>query len=178
MILPASGGIPVEQASWPFGAALAVSWRACISAAALLALPLAASLWVLSLLGDFEAGISVAVAVVCYPVSLYLHELGHLCGVRWFAPHTLSAVRLNGTWGRARIERPSAGKLGDACISIVGPIAGLWAMIPIAFLPGDPLYLGPWVLLYQSHLFALAPWSSDGRQVLRVFVRNHGDLGC
>ena len=49
-------------------------------------------------------------------------------------------------------------------------------MIPIAFLPGDPLYLVPWVLLFHSHLFALAPWSSDGRQILQVFVRNRSDL--
>ena len=172
----APGGIPAGQALWPFAAALVVSWRVCLSAAALLALPLVAALWVLSLLGDSETSISIAVAVACYPVSLYLHELGHLCGVEWFAPHTVSTVRLDGTWGRARIERSSAGTLGDACISIVGPIAGLWAMIPIAFLPGDPLYLVPWVLLFHSHLFALAPWSSDGRQILQVFVRNRSDL--
>ena len=174
----ALGGISTEHSLWPFRAALVVSWRVCLSASALLALPLAGALWVASLLGDFEAGISIAVALACYPLSLYLHELGHLCGVRWLAPHTASAVTLNGTWGRARIERPSAGTLGDACISIVGPIAGLWAMIPIAFLPGDPLYLVPWGLLFHSHLFALTPWSSDGRQIIQAFVRSPSDLDC
>lgn len=158
---------------WLFRSAAILSWRTCLLAVALLALPLGAAVWVLNLAGDAGDSASVAITIACYPISLYAHELAHLCGVRWFAPHLMPAVRLEGTWRRARLERPSAGALEDACISIAGPIAGLAMLLPVVFLSTDPIYLLPWVLLFHSHLFALSPWSSDGQQILHVLLRNH-----
>lgn len=162
----------IERLPGAIGVAWQASWRVIVVGYFVVGAPGVLCVWIQLLLGDQRTALATAVVVVLYPLSVFIHEAGHVAAYQRLKEQHQAPPVAAGTWRRARIVRDTLGLEKDALVSLAGPFAGVMTLIPVAILNGNFFFIFPWACLYVIHLLALAPWSSDGSQVFSYLLRD------